>query len=90
MDGRDKPGHDERVLARFACVELGAFAVTTNTRSAPAEMEYFAGRCGAVAAFPAEQSTGSKGHRAEGLKQMRVELAVHLFHDREGLGVRKR
>ncbi len=39
------------MLAWFACVELGAIAVTTNTRSAPAEMEYFAGHCGAVAAI---------------------------------------
>jgi crotonobetaine/carnitine-CoA ligase len=41
----------EAMLAWFACVELGAVAVTTNTRSAPAEMEYFAGHCGAVAAI---------------------------------------
>lgn len=41
----------EAVLAWFACAELGAIAVTTNTRSAPAEMEYFAGHCGAVAAI---------------------------------------
>src|SRR4030081_1428019 len=41
----------EAVLAWFACAELGAVAVTTNTRSAPAEMEYFAGHCGAVAAI---------------------------------------
>ena len=41
----------ETLLAWFACVELGAIAVTTNTRSAPAEMEYFAGHCGAVAAI---------------------------------------
>src|SRR5215218_6591643 len=41
----------EAVLARFACVELGAIAVTTNTRSAAAEIEYFAGHCGAVAAI---------------------------------------
>src|ERR1700722_15497013 len=41
----------EAVLAWFACVELGAIAVTTNTRSAPAEMEYFAAHCGAVAAI---------------------------------------
>src|SRR5258706_7791432 len=41
----------EAVLAWFACVELGAIAVTTNTRSAPAEMEYFADHCGAVAAI---------------------------------------
>ena len=33
----------EAMLAWFACVELGAIAVTTNTRSAPAELEYFAG-----------------------------------------------
>lgn len=41
----------EAVLAWFACVELGAIAVTTNTRSAAAEMEYFADHCGAVAAI---------------------------------------
>src|SRR6195952_1980714 len=41
----------EAMLAWFASIELGAIAVTTNTRSAPAEMEYFAGHCGAVAAI---------------------------------------
>ncbi len=41
----------EAMLAWFACVELGAIAVTTNTRSAPAEMEYFAQHCGAIAAI---------------------------------------
>jgi crotonobetaine/carnitine-CoA ligase len=41
----------EAMLAWFACVELGAIAVTTNTRSAAAEMEYFADHCGAVAAI---------------------------------------
>src|SRR3954470_7967629 len=41
----------EAMLAWFACVELGAIAVTTNTRSAAAEMVYFAGHCGAVAAI---------------------------------------
>ncbi len=41
----------EAVLAWFACVELGAIAVTTNTRSAPAELDYFADHCGAVAAI---------------------------------------
>jgi carnitine-CoA ligase len=41
----------EAILAWFACVELGAIAVTTNTRSAAAEMDYFAGHCGAVAAI---------------------------------------
>lgn len=41
----------EALLAWFACVELGAIAVTTNTRSAPTEIEYFANHCGAVAAI---------------------------------------
>ena len=41
----------EAMLTWFACAELGAVAVTTNTRSAPAEMEYFADHCGAVAAI---------------------------------------
>ena len=41
----------EMLLAWFACVELGAIAVTTNTRSAAAEIDYFAGHCGAVAAI---------------------------------------
>jgi crotonobetaine/carnitine-CoA ligase len=41
----------EAVLAWFACAELGAIAVTTNTRSTPAEMEYFANHCGAIAAI---------------------------------------
>jgi len=42
----------EAMLAWFACVELGAVAVTTNTRSAAAEVDYFADHCGAVAAIP--------------------------------------
>ena len=41
----------EAMLAWFACAELGAIAVITNTRSAAAEMEYFAGHCGAAAAI---------------------------------------
>ncbi|MDB5628131.1 MAG: ATP-dependent acyl-CoA ligase [Tardiphaga sp.] len=41
----------EMLLAWFACVELGAIAVTTNTRSAAAEINYFAGHCRAVAAI---------------------------------------
>jgi len=41
----------EFLLAWFACVELGALAVTTNTRSAAAEIDYFADHCGAVAAI---------------------------------------
>jgi crotonobetaine/carnitine-CoA ligase len=41
----------EQLLSWFACVELGAIAVTTNTRSAATEIEYFADHCGAVAAI---------------------------------------
>jgi len=41
----------EAMLAWFACVELGAIAVTTNTRSAAAETAYFACHCRAVAAI---------------------------------------
>jgi crotonobetaine/carnitine-CoA ligase len=41
----------EALLAWFACVELGALAVTTNTRSAAAEMTYFASHCRAVGAI---------------------------------------
>lgn len=41
----------ELLMAWFACVEIGAIAVTTNTRSAAVELEYFAGHCGAVAAI---------------------------------------
>jgi carnitine-CoA ligase len=41
----------EAMLAWFACAELGAIAVTTNTRSAAAEMEYFANHCGAIVAI---------------------------------------
>jgi len=41
----------EALLAWFACAELGAIAVTTNTRSAAAEIAYFADHCGAVAAI---------------------------------------
>src|ERR1700761_7943192 len=41
----------EAMLAWFACVEIGAIAVTTNTHSAAAEIEYFADHCGAVAAI---------------------------------------
>ncbi|MBD0273879.1 MAG: AMP-binding protein [Acetobacteraceae bacterium] len=41
----------EMLLAWFACAEIGAVAVTTNTRSALAELRYFAENCAAVAAI---------------------------------------
>ncbi|RYX87783.1 MAG: ATP-dependent acyl-CoA ligase [Bradyrhizobiaceae bacterium] len=41
----------EQLLSWFACVEIGAIAVTTNTRSSAGEIGYFADHCGAVAAI---------------------------------------
>src|SRR5260221_14289320 len=62
----------EVVLAWFACVELGAIAVTTNTRSAPAEMEYFAGHCGAVAAITQPAYAEMISAHCKGLRWMAV------------------
>jgi len=61
----------EAVLAWFACAELGAIAVTTNTRSAPAEMEYFADHCGAVAAIPSRPIPRSLPRIAEACAGLR-------------------
>jgi crotonobetaine/carnitine-CoA ligase len=41
----------ETILSWYACAELGAVAVTTNTRSAGDELAYFADHCRAVAAI---------------------------------------
>lgn len=41
----------EFLITWFACAALGAVAVTTNTRSAPDELAYYARHCGAVAAI---------------------------------------
>jgi crotonobetaine/carnitine-CoA ligase len=41
----------EMEILWFACARLGAVVVTTNTRSAGAELEYFADNCKAVAAI---------------------------------------
>jgi crotonobetaine/carnitine-CoA ligase len=41
----------ETILAWYAAAELGAVAVTTNTRSSGEELAYFAEHCGAVAAI---------------------------------------
>jgi carnitine-CoA ligase len=41
----------EAVLAWYACARVGAVAVTTNTRSVAAEIEYFASHAGCVAAI---------------------------------------
>ena len=45
----------EMVLAWYACALVGATAVTTNTRSVGAELEYFAGHTHAVAAITQPQ-----------------------------------
>jgi crotonobetaine/carnitine-CoA ligase len=62
----------EAMLAWFACVELGAIAVTTNTRSAAAEMAYFAGHCGAVAAITQPAYAGLVALHCKGLRWMAV------------------
>jgi crotonobetaine/carnitine-CoA ligase len=62
----------EALLAWFACVELGAIAVTTNTRSAPAEMEYFSGHCGAVAAITQPAYAGMVAAHCKSLRWMAV------------------
>src|SRR5699024_5479893 len=41
----------EFLVAWFACAALGAVAVTTNTRSAPDELSYYAKDCAAVGAI---------------------------------------
>jgi crotonobetaine/carnitine-CoA ligase len=62
----------EAMLAWFACVELGAVAVTTNTRSAAAEIEYFAGHCGAVAAITQPAYAELVATNCKGLRWMAV------------------
>ncbi|ETR76566.1 crotonobetaine/carnitine-CoA ligase [Afipia sp. P52-10] len=62
----------EMLLAWFACVELGAIAVTTNTRSAPAEMEYFAGHCSAVAAITQPAYAETIATHCRGLRWLAV------------------
>jgi len=62
----------EAMLAWFACVELGAIAVTTNTRSAAAEVEYFAGHCGAVAAITQPAYAGMIAAHCKNLRWLAV------------------
>ncbi|MGJ4999944.1 AMP-binding protein [Bradyrhizobium sp. HKCCYLRH2060] len=62
----------EAMLAWFACVELGALAVTTNTRSAAAEMSYFAEHCRAVAAITQPAYAEMIAAHCRGLKWMAV------------------
>jgi crotonobetaine/carnitine-CoA ligase len=62
----------EALLAWFACVELGAIAVTTNTRSAAAEMDYFADHCGAVAAITQPAYAGIVAANCRNLRWLAV------------------
>ncbi|MGJ4968997.1 AMP-binding protein [Bradyrhizobium sp. HKCCYLRH1073] len=62
----------EAMLAWFACVELGALAVTTNTRSAAAEMSYFAEHCRAVAAITQPAYAEMIAAHCRGLKWIAV------------------
>ena len=60
----------EAMLAWFACVELGAIAVTTNTRSA--EVEYFAEHCGAIAAITQPSYAGMISTHCRNLRWLAV------------------
>jgi carnitine-CoA ligase len=62
----------EVLLAWFACVEVGAIAVTTNTRSAAAEIDYFAGHCGAVAAITQPAYAELVAQNCKGLRWIAV------------------
>jgi carnitine-CoA ligase len=62
----------EAMLAWFACAELGAVAVTTNTRSAAAEMNYFADHCGAIAAITQPAYAEIVAENCKGLRWIAV------------------
>ena len=50
----------EMVLAWYACAKLGAVGVTTNTRSAGPEVEYFASHVGCVGAITQPQYAAAR------------------------------
>jgi carnitine-CoA ligase len=56
----------------FACARLGAVVVTTNTRSAGAELEYFADHCNAVAAITQPELAETVAANAKRLKWLAV------------------
>jgi len=62
----------EMEFAWFACARLGAVAVTTNTRSAGAELEYFADNCNAVAAITQPELAEIVAGSAKGIKWLAV------------------
>jgi carnitine-CoA ligase len=75
----------------FACARLGAVVVTTNTRSAGAELEYFADNCKAVAAITQPELAQSVATHARSIGWLSVtehlaeggELPSRLRPDKE-------
>src|SRR5262245_32161961 len=65
----------------FACARLGAAAVSTNTRSASAELEFFADNCNAVAAVTQPELAELVGHSARRIKWLAV--TEHLADGRD-------
>jgi len=62
----------ETILAWYAAAELGAVAVTTNTRSAGDEIAYFAEHCGAMAAITQPAYAELVNARCRGLRWLAV------------------
>jgi carnitine-CoA ligase len=62
----------EAVLAWYACARVGAVAVTTNTRSVGAEIAYFAGHAGCVAAVTQPQYAAVVAEAAPDLRWIAV------------------
>ena len=56
----------------FACARLGAVVVTTNTRSAGAELEYFADNCNAVAAITQPELAETVARHAKHIEWLAV------------------
>jgi crotonobetaine/carnitine-CoA ligase len=56
----------------FACARLGAVVVTTNTRSAGAELEYFADHCNAVGAVTQPELAETVAANAKRIKWLAV------------------
>ena len=62
----------EMVFAWYACAKLGAVGVTTNTRSAGPEIQYFAEHTGCVAAITQPQYARLVADHAKGLRWIAV------------------
>ena len=62
----------ELLISWFACAKIGAVAVTTNTRSAADEVEYFADHCGAVGAITQPKYAEMVAASAKNLKWLVV------------------